>query len=288
MSEEENKYVSFLLGYGGYAKIQLRNEGSSQPDGFSSENWNIVPLLNGNYDRTMTVPMQSTFSTPLNDKKRAKIRTGSGVYSYSGSIAFELTDVLRDLIFDTQLNFFKRNAFLDIELCDGEGIIQIPGAVWNSLNISGTVGGIINGSISFMTCNGYCHEITVIAPTASGEEFDTLPNLEPYWQYGGEGVQDFQLALTRNIMPVYLNEKKWIGPSYLRVGLMDASLSITCWEKWFDHNSIVLGNKTLSFQDGAFQNSRSYQFAGMGGEGLKTYTNNAVGLSGDGDLFVIN
>ena len=64
-------------------------------------------------------------------------------------------------------------------------------------------------------------------------------------------------------------------------------MSITCWEKWFDHNSIVLGNKTLSFQDGAFQNFRSYQFAGMGGEGLKTYTNNAVGLSGDGDLFVI-
>lgn len=30
-----------------------------------------------------------------------------------------------------------------------------------------------------------------------------------------------------------------------------------------------------------------HQFAGMGGEGLKTYTNNAVGLSGDGDLFVI-
>ena len=31
----------------------------------------------------------------------------------------------------------------------------------------------------------------------------------------------------------------------------------------------------------------SLQFAGIGGEGLKTYTNNAVSLSGDGDLFVI-
>ena len=30
-----------------------------------------------------------------------------------------------------------------------------------------------------------------------------------------------------------------------------------------------------------------HQFAGVGGEGLKTYTNNAVSLSGDGDLFVI-
>ena len=68
---------------------------------------------------------------------------------------------------------------------------------------------------------------------------------------------------------------------------MDASLSITCWEKWFDHNSIVLDNKTLSFHEGAFQNSHSYQFAGIGGEGLKTYTNNAVSLSDDGDLFEI-
>jgi hypothetical protein len=60
------------------------------------------------------------------------------------------------------LDFFKRNAFLDIELCDGEGTIHVPGAVWNSLNISGAVGGIINGSISFMSCNGYCHDITMI------------------------------------------------------------------------------------------------------------------------------
>ena len=117
---EENKYESFLLGYSGYAKIQLRNNACSQPENFSSENWKIVPLLNGNYDRAMTVSMQSTFSTPFNDKKRAKIWTGSGVYSYSGTISFELSDELRYLIFDTELKFFKRNAFLDIELCDGD------------------------------------------------------------------------------------------------------------------------------------------------------------------------
>ena len=60
-----------------------------------------------------------------------------GVYSYSGSISFELSDTLRNLIFDTKLNFFKRNAFLDIELCDGEGSILITGAVWNSLESAG-------------------------------------------------------------------------------------------------------------------------------------------------------
>ena len=62
--------VSFLLGYGGYANMQLRNVECSQPLLVDSSTWTIVPLLNGNYDRTMTVPMQSTFSTLLSDKKR--------------------------------------------------------------------------------------------------------------------------------------------------------------------------------------------------------------------------
>ena len=285
-----NPNVSFLLGYGGYAKIRLRNGNCSQPEypNDEEETYNTVPILTGNYDRSMTVPLQSTFHTKLDSNKGGKIRTGVGVYSFSGQISFELSDTLRDVIFDSTLKFFARNAFLDLELCDGEGKISIPGAVWNSFDLRGSVGGIINGSISFMSCNSYNEDITVTDFNGEENPIDEESlNLEPYWQYGGEGIQDFQLSLSRSVTPVYLNEKKWIGPSYLRVGLMDASLSVTCWEKWFDHSSIVLGNKTLTFNEGSFQNAKSYQFAGINGEGMKTYTKNAVSMKGDGDLFVI-
>jgi len=68
---------------------------------------------------------------------------------------------------------------------------------------------------------------------------------------------------------------------------MDVALAVTCWEKWFDHASLKLGSKTLTFNAASFMSSRGYQIAGISGEGLKTYTNTAVGLDGDGDLFTI-
>lgn len=281
--------VSFLLGYGGYCKINLR-AGDTEPivplssDGTSINPGIIVPLLSGNYDRSMQVPMQSTYSTPLDGSKRSKIRTGMGVFSYSGNLAFEMSTELCDLLLNE--NLFKRRSFLDIEMCDGEGTLNIPGAVWSSFGIQAEAGGLIQGNISFLSCNGFQHEIKVGTPKKGSLNTESY-NLEPYWKYGGEGIQGFQLNFSRNVTPVYLNEKTWIGPSYLRVGLMDVALAVTCWEKWFDHTSLKLGSKTLTFNAASFMSSRGYQIAGINGEGLKTYTNTAVGLDSDGDLFTI-
>lgn len=281
--------VGFLLGYGGFCTLQLRyGSAAGAVSGGTASQRIKVPLLSGNYDRTMQVPMQSTFSTPLNEKARGRIRTGTGIYAYSGAVNFELSDELRDLIFASHGGFFQRCSFLDIVLCDGQGQIEIPGAVWSSFSLQGDVGGIIQGNISFQSCNRYQHEININAENSPGTKYAVLPELEPYWKYGGEGLQSFQLSISRTVSPVYLNEKHWIGPSYLRVGLMDASFGVTCWEKWFEHNSIRLGTKTLTFNTASFQNARDYQFAGINGEGVKTYTNNASSLAGDKDLFTIS
>ena len=280
-----NANIGFLLGYGSFCTMKLRsgeNSGSTGGGEYTSALLK-VPLLSGNYDRNMTVPLQSTFSTPLDGSKKGKIRTGCGVYSYAGAINFELSDELSGILFG-EFGFFDRRSFLDITLCDGEGQIEIPGAVWNSFTLAGEVGNIIQCSISFQSCNGYRHEIAV-APPGTEADYSQLPELEPYWKYGGEGLQGFQLSISRAVTPTYLNEIDWIGPSYLRVGHMDASFSVTCWEKWFEHNSIILGKRLLTFNSSSFHGSRGYQFAGINGEGMKTYTNNAASLGGDKELF---
>lgn len=276
--------VSFLLGYGGYCRMNLRTEMPSVIQNQNDSDWVTVPLLSGSYDRSMQVPMQSTFATPLDGSKRTKIRTGMGVYNYSGNMSFEMSTELVPMLIDE--NMFKRLSFLDIEMSDGEGLLRIPGAVWSSFGIQADAGGIIQSNISFLSCNGYQHDIEVFDPDPSVALND--PNIEPYWKYGGEGIQSFQLDFSRSIMPVYLNEKNWIGPSYIRVGLVDVSLSVTCWERWFDHASIRLGEKTITFNSASFMSSRGYQVAGINGEGMKTYTNTALGIEGDGDLFVIS
>lgn len=276
--------VSFLLGYGGYCRMNLRTETPSVIQNQNDTAWVTVPLLSGSYDRSMQVPMQSTFSAPLDGSKRTKIRTGMGVYNYSGNMSFEMSTELVPVLINE--NMFKRLSFLDIEMSDGEGLLRIPGAVWSSFGIQADAGGIIQGNISFLSCNGYNHDIEVLEPNSDVALDDS--NIEPYWKYGGEGIQSFQLNFSRSIMPVYLNEKNWIGPSYIRVGLLDVSLSVTCWERWFDHASIRLGEKTITFNSASFMSSRGYQVAGINGEGMKTYTNTALGIEGDGDLFVIS
>lgn len=274
--------VSFLLGYGGYCKIGLRagNNVSSIPTHFNPTV--TVPLLSGNYDRAMNVPMQNTFSTPPNSSKRNKIRTGTGVYSYSGAISFEMTkELCSELITE---NLFKRRSFLDIEMCDGEGVIRIPGAVWNSFGLQADMGGIVVGNLSFMSCNNYDNDISVLPPEEySLDDF----NLEPYWQWGNEGVQSFSINFSRTAAPIYLNERNWIGPTYIRVGLMDVSASITCWERWFMHSSIKLGEKSIVFNRNSFLSSKGYQIAGNNGEGSKTYNIEASGTDSNEDIFEI-
>lgn len=286
--------VGFILGYGGFCSLQLRySDNGSVYQTYSTANGNrlMLPLTDGNYERSMQIPMQSPYTVPFSNVKRARFRTGMGTFSYSGNIGFELTSEVRDMIFNQSLHFFKRTSLLDIALCDGQGEIDVTGGVWNSFTLTAAAGELVQCSINFQSCNNFVHDIQVGNPNPQNNPLTNVNRsytLEKYWQYGESGVQNFQLTFSREVQAIYLNEQNnWIGPSYLRVGLTDVSMNITCWEKWFIHNSIKLGSKTLTFNGDKFVSQKNYQLVGINGEGMKTYTNNAVGLSGAGDLFSI-
>lgn len=291
--------TTYLMGYGSWAVANLRAS-ATEPNVpstklLSNGSGTIFPMLSATYSRNCSVPTASTYHIPMDDSKRTTIRLGSGTYSYSGDVSFEWTDQMASLIFgssvssDSLPDFFSRRSFLDMVLCDGEGYIDIQGAVWSSFNLTGQTNSLISSSLSFSTCNGYVKDIVVTDVTNGSSRpswYDREIDLEPYWQYGEEGVESFTLSFSRQVQPIYLNETVWKGPSYLRVGMMEANFQLTCWEEWFDTLSLTLGRKKkIVFNSSAFMSQRSYQFSGIQGNGTKTYTLNALGQKQALDLF---
>ena len=274
LTDEE---LGFMLGYGGWCNIGL-GEIQTEAD-------TLVPLLSGGVSRLNSVPMQTSYSLPFDVTPRSPIRLAKGTYSFSGSITFELTDSLSDIFFsadkggyDSIGTFFQRSSFLNIVMCDGEGTINLKGCVWNSFDLTVAPGGTISCTLSFLTLNGYNEDI-IVNDTISGAITDTSTmELEKYWQYGAHGIQDFSLSFSRQVTPVYLNNTLKT-PTYLKVGVLDIDLKVTCWENWFLHPIIQLGKtKTLELH-GDFQSEKSYNIAGINDLGTKTYTNKATNTS---------
>ena len=66
---------SITLGYGGGAIIDNAK----------------VLITSGNLSRNLSVPYIRPFSAPFDASKRMQLKIGDGVYSYSGSISFDMT-----------------------------------------------------------------------------------------------------------------------------------------------------------------------------------------------------
>ena len=78
----------------------------------------------------------------------------------------------------------------------------------------------------------------------------------------------------------------WLTPSYMRVGILDVELNINCLEKWFDLSEITLGSKTLTFNNDFVVNN-NWQFSGMSGEGVKSFTIKGSNSATD-DVFTLS
>ena len=278
-----NADTGFLLGYGGWASMQMRSgDGAGSRTGGRKSAKIYLSCTGAEYSRAHTAPLLRSLSAPWDTENRAPIRIGFGVWNYTGSVDFELDDAAAGILLTDE--FFYRRSFLDFELCDGEALLKIPGAVWDSATITAAPGKLVTGSLSFSSCNGYESEIKPENATHPKPDFGEL---QPYWSYGAEGVEHFTLNFTRDVSPVYLNEHKWCGPTYLRVGNLSVKMDITCWQKWFDHRSVRLGKRKIEFGENSFQAARAYRFNGPE-EAAKTYTLTAVADKNTNPLFTLS
>jgi len=271
--------TSFNIGYGGYCLIDF------------NKSWTTFPMTNANYSRSVNAEVQQTFAAWMESLvEPSKIQLGYPTYSWSGSLTFDYTQDIINLIFTTNRSFFTRDSGFNIQLHDGEKYLYVD-AVWNSISLSSTAGGLVNGTIAFSSCNNY--ELDFKLYDESGAK--DIPKdfeLQPYWQYGDSGVADFSLSFSRNVTPVYLNEKKWLGPSYLRVGLLEASANLTYWKDMVSDDDMTrklkLGNKTITFNKASYFSEKAYAFSDATGESTKTVSINATALKSAEKLFTIS
>ena len=243
-----------------------------------------VPLTSGSYTRSMNVPTATTFSIANNGKGRTPMRLGTGVYGYSGSIAFDLTADMRNFMLDG--DFFERDERFSITMCDGDGQITASRCAWSSASISGNADQLVTGSISFNSCNGYHEEVEL--KDANSRDYQADSSLQKYWQYGNDGVTSFTMSFTRSVTDVYMNETDLLTPSFLRVGALSADVNVTCWHDWKYHRTIHLGNKKITFNSSSYIKEKGYSVQGLEGNSLKTYTLSAIGLTSRSDLFDVD
>ena len=244
--------TEFVLGYGGFVKI----------------NDIFVPYTNANIQRSNQVSFSNTYHVPFSNEPRSKIRMNEGLFTFSGSVSFELTEhILQEVL---TKDFLSRTSMFDIVFHDGEKMIEMKKNMWNSISFSVQVNSIPTCSISFVSLNSYKEEIET---TNGWSSFDLGYKDYPlqYWKSGSDDddslIQSFTVSFSRNVTSVFLNNKLKT-PSYLRAGIIDCSLEVQCYDEWFDKASVNIGSKKITMLN-EYSEEQSWSFAGNNQTGMK-------------------
>lgn len=199
-----------------------------------------------------------------NENPRGKVLYAPGTEITNGSVNFDVTENSLQLL---QLDkLLKRNYFFTVKVFDGHAGRQLDNCYVTSLSVSGSVGGLISASLSFISKDD------MIAYNGGSGVFidpgDTTTEDVPYgyWYSGSTSLQvrDWSLSYSQSVNPVYLNQ---IGdannkkPRYLKVGLQEYQLSLTTYDAPPETtDSIVIAANTFSIL-GKFTSS-GYSFNG--------------------------
>lgn len=291
--------VKYLLGEGGWCLFEAYNVNAGKiGSGIGSRiKSTIVPYTNASVTRSHEVPFVETSDVPWSNEPRSKIRLGHGIYTFSGSLGFELTDGLRNTIFTTSNTsdatgvFFARNNMFDLVIADTDKI-SLEGCVWNSFSMSCNVNQLPTCELGFDSLNLKSNiddreEIILEAWTKPpGFKNDAYHSMGRYWQYGVEDImlQNFSISISRSVTPVFLNNPLKT-PTYFHVGKLEVGVSFTCATEWFTGEDDV-PPASFSLGDGyyfqllnAYQQSKNYTFRDLGSLNTKTYTMNGTNNS---------
>jgi len=140
-----------------------------------------------------------------------------GTRSSTGSISF-------DFGLTSTIDYFKRTVF-DVAFGDGSQVTaSLGGCFMTSASANGSVGGLITGSVSFVSKN----EFTAGSITPGG---GSGLGSEPagYWRSGGGSIKEWSLSASQDAKAIWANTTTpW--PDYIKVGTTDYTLNITSYD----------------------------------------------------------
>lgn len=310
----------YLLGYAGYGKLESNSEGIYEKEDYL----NISPitgvpisLLNGSVVRNLQIPTANSYylnldenldfskqneddntstETPGDEEEykpkdvASKIRMGFGTYSFSGNITFELTRGALSNIFTN--GFFLRKYLFNLYMSDGSQSLSIKNNVWNSVTFNYSPQQIPTCSIGFYSNNGGLDDLNIKAETPRNDSMDD--ELIPYWEAGMNGaeIESFNVTFTRNVSNIYLNNDLKV-PTYMRAGIIEMSLNITCFDTslddglciYFDKDTYLkIPNSTL---DEVIQN-KTYNISGLNAAGMRNFVITGIRNKPTENIFVFS
>ena len=255
------------LGFSGYGKID-----------------NIQVLMTGG---SMSRDIRTSFIQPLSlppagdiigGAYRGKVKFADGTKILNGNMSFDLSWSVMGLF--TTNRMLKRGYKFDAVVSDGNTAYSLKDCMASSVSLSGSAGGIITVSMSFI-----CGSDWTSAPTT----FDNTRDHEPvgYWASGNTNVKDWTLNFNVGVEPIYLNgindtDDSW--PRYLKAGIADISLEATTFDRLM-HDRLTIA--TANFILTGYLANESYTFNGVGEFGTHHHSLTSAASLTDGSGAIV-
>lgn len=272
------------LGYGGSAQIVTAEDDDVQALITSGS---FSTTISPSYLEPLQIPPEDDYTLPEADVRRSRILHADGTEEYSGDLSFDVTERMLDII--TKQKLLKRRYKLKkVGINDGENVQVMDDCFLTSLSLSGSPGGIIEGSMSFTSANApYVPDSTISNEFIRHDMVDREnPKHEPlgYWYSGNTDVRDWTFTMNQNTQPVYGNTDGK-SPLYIIVGLVTYTLSVTTYSQQ-QHDAIDIQTKNFTIKGAT--TSQEYAFGGP--TDLGSYSHNfesAVDADTGSDAVVI-
>jgi len=243
------------LGYGG----------SGEVDGQQ------VLITSGSFDKAVTVSYINALSIPPAVQSRSRIKHADGIEAYSGSLSFDVTQAALS-IFTTSKVLGRYYSFA-VGIYDGEDKYRMSNCRVTSLTLSGSAGGLISCSLSFVAASEHSGGSVLSAFIR-----DTNPPLG-YWWSGATDVRDWTFTMNQDAQPVYSNENV-TEPKYIKVGLVDYSLQVTTYEQVHQYAAITVATKAFSITGNTV--AEGYTFNGPTDLGMYSHSFESAASAGAG------
>jgi len=249
------------LGYGGSAEIASKQ----------------VLITSGGFATAEAPSYLEPWSIPPSQVSRSRILHADGTEAYTGELSLDVTDNFLDVL--TTSTLMGRRYQFDVGINDGEDAEVMSDCFLTSMSLSGAPGGLVTASLSFISASE--------AQSSIGVANDFIRDDEPlgYWYSGNTDVREWTLTMNQAAEPAYRNENSK-APRYIKVGLVDYSLSVTTFDAIVAHSTINI--KTRTFTLTGVTTSSGYSFAGVTDLGVyqHTFDTAAAAASGSGGSII--
>ncbi len=249
------------LGYGGSAEIAGQQ----------------VLITSGSFNTAQAPAYLNPWDINPSAVSRSRVLHADGTEAYSGEVSLDVTDKFLTVL--TTATLLGRYYQFDVGIDDGEDAQLMEGCYVSSLSLSGAPGGLISASVSFVSANAPASSLSVANAFVRDDE--------PlgYWYSGNTDVRDWTFSMNQALTPMYGNQNSKT-PLYIKVGMVDYSLSVTTFDAIQNHN--VINIKTSSFTLTGVTTSEEYSFAGITdlGNYRHTFETAADATTGSGGIII--